>query len=132
MKKVFCAALALILTLALLGCGTDRPAETTETTVNTENYMSAEQALSLAKEQASRNESDLDALYNVKTELLAERGFYTVSFESDTAFYEYDIDAVTGKLMRGKRKGKPQTMAPVSVAIPNETATPEVPETTTK
>ncbi len=127
MRKVFCAALALLLTLALLGCGADRP---DETTVDTENYMSAEQALSLAKEQASRNESDLEALYNVKTELLAERGFYTVSFESDTAFYEYDIDAVTGKLMRGKRRGKPQTMAPVSVAIPNETTAPEAPETT--
>lgn len=126
MKKILCI-LALLPALVLLGCTAEQPVETT---VNTEGYMDGAEALAIAKEQASRTEKEVDALYNIKTELLAERGFYTVTFESDSAFYEYDIDAVTGKLLRGKRKGKPQTMAPVSVAIPNVTSAPETTETT--
>lgn len=121
MKQILCA-LALLLTLTLLGCGADRPAETT---VNTEGYMDSAEALTIAKEKSSRHEKDLDALYNIVTELNAERGFYTVTFESDTTFYAYEIDAVTGKLLRVKRKGKPQSMAPISITIPTPETTAE-------
>lgn len=120
MKKILCVLTALLLTLTFLGCTAEHPAETTDTAV----CIGEDQALALAMAQAERIEESTDALYNVLTELDAENVFYAVSFESDTAFYEYDIDAVSGKILRGKRKGKPQTMAPVTLIVPNETTAP--------
>ena len=55
---------------------------------------------------------------------------YLITFEDSTTYHEYDIDATNGKVLRGKRKGKPTDMPIFSFVIPTPGASPEPAETT--
>jgi|GEM_PF-1598930 len=123
MKQTWILLCALLCTCLLLSACGKQPVEQ-------ENYIGIDSALEFAKTHAAKTSSE--EFVNIEAELDEEDGtvFYDIEFEDSLTYYEYDIDAISGKLLRAKRKGKPQDMPLISFLIPNATTAPEPEETT--
>lgn len=95
----FICAFALALTV-LTGCSgkTDAPARASE-----QEYIGIDSAKVIALEKAGLNESDISGL---EIELDRERTYaaYEISFVSGGFEYEYDVDAVSGEIVRTYRE----------------------------
>lgn len=114
--KLLILVLSCLLLLAFAACGAKET-----------NYIGEERALEIAIAKAASEEE----VTEVKVTLTEKDGkvFYAVTFEDSTTFYEYDIDAVSEKLLRVKRNGKP-TDEPFTIVIPLPMFSPEPTATT--
>ena len=126
MKKLFPILLTLLLSFVLFSCNEAPPAETEAPAP----LIGEEQALAIAMDMATGSKEDADSFYNTAVEYRSEEGFYVVTFENNLESHAYEISGTSGKILRGKRRGKPQTMPAISAAIPNATTPPEPAETT--
>lgn len=91
---------------------------TTTGTASSGAYISADEALAAACSHAGVNSADITAK---KTEFDSERGrlVYEIEFYTSEAEYDYDIDALTGEVVKAEREA-----FPTGITVPSQTSAP--------
>ena len=91
---------------------------TTTGTASSGAYISADEALAAACSHAGVNSADITAK---KTEFDSERGrlVYEIEFYTAEAEYDYDIDALTGEVVKAEREA-----FPTGITVPSQTSAP--------
>lgn len=122
MKKLFAIASALILSLSLLSACAENPA----------NYIGVDSAKSIAFENAGVTSETSVKDLDVELDREIANAVYEVSFDFEGYEYEYDIDAVSGEIVRNHRELDslpPENFysVPEATAAPEVTAAPESP-----
>ena len=122
MKKLFAIASALILSLSLLSACAENPA----------NYIGVDSAKSIAFENAGVTSETSVKDLDVELDREIANAVYEVSFDFEGYEYEYDIDAVSGEIVRNHRELDslpPENFysVPEATTAPESTAAPESP-----
>ncbi len=132
MKKLFSLVSALVLSLTMLSACAENPANT--------DYIGVDSAKTIAFENAGVTSEDSVKDLDVELDRGLTDTVYEVSFDFEGYEYEYDIDAVSGEIVRNHREldslppenfdSAPETTQPseaVTAAPPATTAAPETP-----
>ena len=114
MKKLFAIASALILSLSLLSACAENPA----------NYIGVDSAKSIAFENAGVTSETSVKDLDVELDREIANAVYEVSFDFEGYEYEYDIDAVSGEIVRNHREL--DSLPPENFySVPDVTTAPE-------
>ena len=114
MKKLFAIASALILSLSLLSACAENPA----------NYIGVDSAKSIAFENAGVTSETSVKDLDVELDREIANAVYEVSFDFEGYEYEYDIDAVSGEIVRNHREL--DSLPPANFdSVPDVTTAPE-------
>ena len=101
-KRIVCLLNVLVLSIFISGCGKNGEKQAEEKLISedkaVEELISEDEAKEIALKDAGVNEEDLS---NIRIKLETDDGVkeYDVEFYSGRTEYEYDIDAVTGKIL---------------------------------
>ncbi len=96
MKKLFATVSALVLSLTMLSACAENPANT--------EYIGVDSAKTIAFENAGVSSEELIKDLDVELDRELANAVYEVSFDFEGYEYEYDIDAVSGEIVRNHRE----------------------------
>lgn len=105
MKKLLWILLSLLLVVSVTGCGrtggSDQPASAQMPSQNGASYISAQQAKEIALNHAEKTAEQVKYL-EIDSELYERIPHYDVEFTFEGREYEYEIDAVSGAVLRSE------------------------------
>lgn len=105
MKKILWILLSLLLVISVAGCsrasGSDQPASAQIPSQNGTSYISAQQAKEIALNHAEKTAEQVKYL-EIDSDLYDRTPHYEVDFFFEGFDYEYEIDAITGAVLRAE------------------------------